>query len=265
MAGGVRTAGGLVGVLMGVFLAGCDDLSRWQNRYGPDPKVLETDVAEMAARQNAILAALESVVTEGGTRPPEPDHWYRVAQAGFLYVDEKCDTYLTNMFKFDRERDRIKGTLTIIDKGVGAILSLANNDKNTIGIVAQAFGIASGVTDVIGESYLFKVAPGIVTGTVDKLRDAYWQAAADGRDAIRSPTAALASIRGYLQLCLPPYIEAQVAEVVARSTAGEDAKPPSRGAAPAAARARSFRNLAIRPPAAESPRFRVRLYAPARN
>jgi len=245
------------------FLSGCDDVSRWQNRYGPDPRLVGLDVHEMVSRQRLVLASLQDAVEADPLARTRQDYWYQVAQAGFLYVDEKCDTYLTNMFKFERERDRIRGTLTIIDKGVGAILGLANNDRATIGIVAQAFGMAAGVTDVIGDSYLFKVAPGIVTATVDKLRQSYWRQAAENKAVINSPTAALSSIRGYLELCLPSYIEAKISDNVARAVATPmtPSAAPLALVAPATAGARSVRVLGVSP-RTSSPRFGVELVSP---
>jgi hypothetical protein len=261
-----KGATGIVAATLCVgFLSACDDISRWQNRYGPDPSLAAIDVASTMNNQRLVLDALRAIVDESTT--DRTNYWYQVAQAGFLYVDVKCDIYLTNMFKFERERDRIRGTLTIIDKGVGAILGFANNDKATIQIVAQAFGMAAGVTDVVADSYIFKVAPGIVTGTVVKLREDYWDQAARKREAINSPTAALAAIRGYLEICLPPYLEGKIAETVAKAVAKP--KTPENGvttivttAPPARAASRALRSRE-RSDAGVSPRFGSELVSPA--
>ena len=97
----------------------------------------------------------------------------------------------------------------------------------SISIVAQAFGLGIVSTDLVAGTYLYQVPPATALGFVRELQLAYRNGIADRKAMINSPSAAYQAIQNYLSLCLPPTIEAKVAEHIAAARAVAD--PASSG------------------------------------
>ena len=157
------------------------------------------------------LQILASLAESAGVNPPSVSpEWFAVMEAGFNYVDERCDAYLTDLFKGTREKDKIKGLATLADKTSGAILFASGAAKATMAIVAQSFGFAEGATDLIAGSYLFQIGPDAIQSIVAENHKAYRQSAYAKRNSIIYPTLAYHHIQKYLEMCLPQKIEADV-------------------------------------------------------
>ena len=123
----------------------------------------------------------------------------------------------------------IKGALVLLDKTTGAILTAANASKVSIEIVAQAFGFSQGITDIVANSYLFSLPPSTVTKNVKDAQFAYRGQTETDKLTISSAALAYARIRGYLALCFPQSIEAQIDANLAQ-TKGEAKTPETKTA-----------------------------------
>ena len=92
--------------------------------------------------------------------------------------------------------------------------------------MAQAFGLATAATDIVSGTYLYQLPPAATLGFVQKLQLAFRNQAEQNRALIHSPTTAYYYVQRYLNLCLPPSIEAAItnqlstAEAVAVSNRG---------------------------------------------
>lgn len=207
----------------GLAMAGCVAQDGWQYRYGPNHRMPAGQVAEIVRNQAEVMSLLRAQANS--------NDWYEVTLAGFNFVDEQCDAYLHELFVLDRTRNRLRSAITGTGTITQAILGVTPASKASIAIVAQAFGLASQLTDEFTNSYLFQSQSSNVVNIVGELQRQYRDQAGRDHAAIRpSMSAAYARIRGYLRLCLPPTIEAEVTKLLARATARPGApSPESRG------------------------------------
>jgi hypothetical protein len=196
-------------------LAGCNELAL---RKGPAPILDVTSVQTAAANQGTIIYAL---ARDAGYANPEVGgiNYYRVAEAGFNYVDDQCSAYFDTIFFLDRERSQLKSGLAAASSTTAAILGVTSASTLSLSVVASAFGLASAGTDILAGTYLYSLPPATTQGLVNKLQIAYRDAAARTRADITTPTAAYHQIQSYLALCLPPTIETEVANQVNAATA----------------------------------------------
>lgn len=181
------------------------------------------DVEQSTANETRMIDSLlvrtgyaEDARTKMPIRPQIGDpSWYYMVPAGFNYIDEKCNTYMRALYDLDRNRDRFKSALTVIDKSSAAIMGVAGASSKVMQVTAQAFGMTSGVADAFVDSYEFKVEPTIVFLTLNKLRAKYRDDISKLRDTIRSPGEAMVILRNYLNICQPNSIEGVVNSYIA--------------------------------------------------
>jgi hypothetical protein len=202
-------------------LPGCGALD-WSNRYGPSP-VIEANPLVVSTTRQAVV--MDQLIIRAGiptTLAFDDSRWFFVMEAGFNYVDEECDKYLRALFIMDRERDRVKGALVLADKASHAILDVTSASQKSISIVAQSFGLASGLTDVFADSYLFHLGPAVVQPTVVKLQTAYRNAVTRDRLTIKWQSTAFMHVQRYLSICLPSSIQGNINEYIAKASGGTE-------------------------------------------
>lgn len=142
-----------------------------------------------------------------------------MAEAGFNFVDDQCRSYFDNLFFLQRRRDEFKSGLAASAATTATILGVTNATVPTLTIVAAAFGLASSATDIVAGTYLYTQPPAITQGFVERLQLAYRAGAANNRALINTPTSAYYQIQRYLNLCLPPTIEAEITRQISSSSA----------------------------------------------
>jgi hypothetical protein len=196
-----------------VGLTGCNAM---QNRQGPPPIIDGAQVEAASANKFVLLRALAS---DASIRGELPSDWYLVAEAGFNFIDDQCRAYFDELFFLNRRAERLKTGLTVADKTTAAILAVTGATTPTMNIVAQAFGVGIHAVDLIAGTYLYQLPPATTQGFVTKLQTAYRRGAARNRSQIDTPTAAYHAIQRYLDLCLPPRIEAEINKQVNGTTA----------------------------------------------
>lgn len=178
-----------------------------------------SDVEAASKNRAAILNALSR---DAGYDGSSHVNMYQLTLAGFNYVDDSCSQYFDRLFKLSRQRDAAKSTLSVVGQASDAILLATGASKLTMAIVAQAFGLASSMTDIAAGTYLYQLPPAPTKKFVETLMAAYKDGVSRQRDMITSPTMAYSYIRGYLNLCLPATIEGELIDHVSSATAVAD-------------------------------------------
>lgn len=181
-------------------------------RYvGPSPIIDAASVEQSSSRINRIMNALAQDAG-GGT-------YYTITEAGFNYVDDRCMEYFSELFFLNRRREAVKGGFNAFNQTTSAILAAADASTLSMAVVAQAFGLASSLTDIVSGTFLYQLPPATTLTFVRKQQGAYRDAVAARASEIRSQAAAYRLIQDYLALCLPPVIEAKLVEHVADASA----------------------------------------------
>ncbi len=134
-------------------LVGCNELGL---RRGPAPVLDATAVQTAASNQETIIQALAD---DAGVHGNPTDYYYRVAEAGFNFVDDQCQAYFDTIFFIDRERSQIKSGLAAAGATTAAILGVTNASTLSMSVVASAFGFASATTDIVAGTYLYSLPP----------------------------------------------------------------------------------------------------------
>jgi hypothetical protein len=179
--------------------------------------VLDADAVERSSGKiDRVMAALARDAGGGSM--------YDVTEAGFNYVDDRCMEYFSELFYLNRRKDAAKAGIGAFDKTSSAILLATGASSLTMGVIAQAFGLASNLADIAAGTYLYQLPPATTLSFVKKLQGAYRDAVSAKRGQIQTPATAYHIIQEYLSLCLPPVIEAKLVEHVADANAS-----PGRG------------------------------------
>lgn len=220
----------LASVFLLGMLPGCSSIkAQWADRYGPDPVPSAMATIEASNREAEVVTAL--LRANGYARadvsndvPTSSLAWYGVILTGFNVVDDACQTYINDLWKLDRQKGRVRDIITASGAATAAIVGAnANPSTATLTTLAQAFGLASTLTGTIGDSYLFAQNPAALGQIVKKLQTAYRDDVAKNIDTRYYPISSYAAVyyhtREYLSLCLPPTIEAQVQDLVAKAKA----------------------------------------------
>ncbi|MEA2880454.1 MAG: hypothetical protein QOF14_5650 [Hyphomicrobiales bacterium] len=205
-------------------LAGCNS---WYDRHGVRPVIDAEAVVASTANRQRFMDAFVARARLPGEPPPGSSDWYFVMDAGFSYVNEVCDAYVQDLFILNRDRDRLKSGLVILDKAANAIMFATGTSQVAMTIVAQAFGVASGGTDVFANSYLYRIEPSSLQKLIKESQSGYRAAAHARAREFNYVTAVEQGIQGYLSLCLPATIEARVNDVINRTRVVADSTQPA--------------------------------------
>ncbi len=188
---------------------------------GINPVLNATDVQTSADNTSLILNAL---ARDNAVDISQPGNWYAVAESGFNYVDDQCRTYFDNLFFLNRDRELVKSSISAVGQTTSAILGVTQASSVTLAIVAQAFGLGVAGTDLIAGSFLYQLPPSTTYGFVRQMQEAYRDGIALKRAALNTPSAAYHAIQGYIDLCLPPTIEAKLVEHVSTAQLTPDVR-----------------------------------------
>jgi hypothetical protein len=192
-------------------LTGCNELGL---RRGPSPVLDVASIQTASSNQTMIIDALAKDASDNGVFVDGADRYYLIAEAGFNYVDDQCQSYFDQLFFIDRGRGQIKSGLAAAGATTAAILGVTSASTLSMAVVASAFGFASTVTDIVAGTYLYALPPATTQDLVRRLKDTYRDEAWKMRAQINTPTAAYHHIQSYLALCLPPRIESEVVNAI---------------------------------------------------
>ncbi|MFD2056255.1 hypothetical protein ACFSQT_25250 [Mesorhizobium calcicola] len=206
----------VVSIGMLSFLQGCSGLegaNGWKYRYGPDPLMPYQTVHTSLINEQDIMDAFATTAS----RKNADYTWYDTTIVGFNFIDEQCDAYLRELYALDHERDRLKSAISGTGLVVNAILAATPTAKVAMAIVAQAFGLTSQYADTFTNSYLYSGHSSTVLHVVSELQQAYRRQTIADKALINTEPESYQRIRGYLQLCMPPTIEAKIDEALGES------------------------------------------------
>jgi hypothetical protein len=222
---------GLSLIAVAGLMAGCTHAQdALVGRYGPYPVPSAAGVVEAASRQIAVVQAI-SQASGFDPFPLRGDRasWYNVILTGFNVVDDACTTYIDDLWILERRKSRNSTIIAATAAAVAGIISAGKNPSaEALAVLAQAFGLASALNTAIADSYLYTQSASTVQKLVRKTTDAYRDDLASHINfsemdfPIASPAAAYYHMREYLALCLPPSIQAQIEDLVAKAKAAPE-------------------------------------------
>lgn len=204
------------------IISACSEQYRhYQYLDGPEPTFVVADVEAYSSEQNRYLIAFAQMAgfftyeSEGSPVPvgdplsPDDDvRWKEVARAGMNYIDRECARYIDAIFWYDRAATTVSSQINITGAATTGIMGLAGMAAESLAITAIAFGFASESVDNIVNSVLYQLNPSTVRAIVAEAQEAYRDEFE--RKTYNSRQGAVAAIRGYLSVCLPPSIETTV-------------------------------------------------------
>lgn len=191
-----------------MIVAAC---TSYERAYGPDPVMRATHARQSTAN---YVEVRDTLIYRAGYPEGSAVDWYEVAVAGFGYVDEQCSQYLADLYRIRRGRDHIKNQLAAVGTTTNTILGVTSAGKVAIAATAAAFGLASQMTENASAAFLYSMDPSDIDGLLRNQMHAYREGVAAKRATYTSSNIAMEAVRGYLNLCLPVSIEAQIKAAV---------------------------------------------------
>jgi len=179
--------------------------------HGPNPVI---SASELGPSTDDYLKVRQDFVRWAGYSGAGSVDWFQVTTAGFNYVDGECRAYFGALEAFRRSRDGWKAGIGAVGTAASSVLSLASASNLAIGVTAQAFGLASQLTDITSASILYAMDPADLQLLVRREMDAYRRAVEAAPEKYNTSNAAMAAIGGYLNVCLPVSIEARVKDTI---------------------------------------------------
>lgn len=146
-------------------------------------------------------------------RNQDPD-WLIVTLAGINAVDEQCERYLDSLFWVRRDLDTARNQIDLVGTTAATLLNVFHATADAITATAAAFGLATQGIGNASEGILFSVEPSGIRKIVERAQARYRAEVERNPGLYNSRPAAFAAIQGYLALCLPAAIEAQINESV---------------------------------------------------
>jgi hypothetical protein len=202
--------------LLLVFCAGCVDGGRLRLLTGPEVDINPAELQLYRDNQDAVVQNLLALAGQPGAVQPINNDWNPVVEAGIQFVQQRCEAYLDAIFWFNRYKNTTVNQINLLGAGTASALGIAQAAARDIALVALAFGITAQSIEILGSSILYKMDPSAVKSLVTASQGVYLRSIRTIRYTTRP--AAMQAIQGYLNLCLPPTLEAQVVAAVNNTT-----------------------------------------------
>jgi hypothetical protein len=199
-----------------ISCAGCVDSDRIRLLTGPGVDLNATDIQYYRANQDVVVQNLLALAGRGGVPESDINDWSPVVDAGIGFVKQRCEAYLDAIFWFNRYKNTTVNEINLLGAGTASALGIAQASARDIALVALAFGITAQTIEILSSSILYKIDPAAVKSLVDTSQAIYLQSIAGVRYTSRA--AAVLALQGYLNLCLPTTLEAQVVAAVNKTT-----------------------------------------------
>jgi hypothetical protein len=164
-----------------------------------------------------------------------PVDWQNVVRSSMNDVDERCDAYLETVDNARRDRDFYRKQLANTETTSLAILGLKGDSlkqitKESIAIVGVAFGFARNSLDNYYSRLILEVEKTSLRSLVKKRQTAYRNTLERNyMQYVVDRSAAYYAMRGYLRLCTPTSIEAEIKSTVVGLSYERDGKRGSSG------------------------------------
>ena len=125
------------------------------------PVLIAVTVQSSAARQAAVVAAVAGTLPAPlapSSREALREEWYTLILSGFNTIDDACMTYIDDLWILERRKTRTSTILAVTGAAGAALLgSLQPTPSVAAGLVvlAQAFGLATAISNAVADSYLY--------------------------------------------------------------------------------------------------------------
>lgn len=200
-------------LLASLLLSACSTFQKQRaGLRGTGVDIDAADLANYTAAQGKVVTQLIELSGQGQSSNPD---WDRVTEAGVDYVNSRCERYIESLFWFDRQRKTLSTQINLVGTATAGTLGIANAAAEAIALTAVAFGLASQTVDNVGKGVLYEIDPAGVRSIVKRSQAAYLRGIENIRYTNRP--AAMRAIQGYLALCLPAALEAEVNEAIGRA------------------------------------------------
>jgi hypothetical protein len=193
-----------------VTLAGC---ATYRNgnlvQDGPGSELGATELAAFRENQDKVLVELIKLAQIEPTiaRPAGVPDWDAVIEAGMDFADGKCEAYTHALFRLNRDRKTATSQIGLLGSATAGILAAVDAAAKEVAIVAIAFGLASSTVDNLSSNLLYDLDPSSIRTMTKALQASYRQGLPK---SYSTRPAAMNVIRGYVALCLPANIEAEI-------------------------------------------------------
>ena len=180
---------------------------------GP-PANMENLSADPIARANLQTRYIEGLRLSAdlpqhpATQPAPADDWRLIQRAGIDQIDEACNIYLYTLYRFNAQQKAARQGLLAATATTGVIMGLAGAGTMAIGITAAALGLSAALFEASTNSVLFSVEASAVRNVVQESRSRFATVMAANPPTTRPDT--MIALRGYLSLCTPAVIEANI-------------------------------------------------------
>ncbi|WP_428659195.1 hypothetical protein [Reyranella sp.] len=180
---------------------------------GPPPNIerLSGDPIARANFQTNYIRALRinsDLPPDSVTSPAPAAEWKLISRAGIDQIDEVCNNYLASLYRFNANQKAARQGLAAATATTAVIMGFAGATGMAIGITAAALGLSMSLFDAGTNSVLFTVEASAVRNVVQESRARYIVAMSSNPPTTRPDT--MIALRGYLSLCTPATIEANI-------------------------------------------------------
>jgi hypothetical protein len=142
------------------------------------------------------------------TQPVSAEDWRLIQRAGVDQIDEACNNYLYTLYRFNAQQKAARQGLLAATATTGVIMGLAGAGTMAIGITAAALGLSAALFEASTNSVLFSVEASAVRNVVQESRSRFAAVMEANPPKTRPDT--MIALRGYLSLCTPAVIEANI-------------------------------------------------------
>ena len=207
-------------VAASLTLAGCTTPDKIHAYYDNRPEISPDKLSDFSASQNRIVTTLLQFASANKQTVPLPakdgtEDWSPLTRAGIYYVDVRCERYLDALFWMGRTKDGVDREISYAGAATAATLALVSASKELLGITPLGFTLASQSVDNLGKSLLFDLPASTIKQLVSKQQEEYKSQIKDS--TYSTPLVALQAVQGYVSLCLPDSIEAEVNVAVSKA------------------------------------------------
>ncbi|HYC03626.1 MAG TPA: hypothetical protein VED40_10055 [Azospirillaceae bacterium] len=165
------------------------------------------DVQQFAQGQTAVVQQLTTLAGLSGP-PQSAQDWGNVVYAGILYTDVRCENYLQALFRLNQAKTAALSELNVTRTAVEGALGLVKAASKEIALTSLAFGFVTDSVETISDGLLLQLDPSAVRTLVKGLQAEYRRQVTN--TSYTSQPAALMAVQGYVSLCLPANIEAEI-------------------------------------------------------
>jgi hypothetical protein len=204
-------------VALALLTSACDPRDRTYFSEGVGTSLYTSETVDAVAAQDAYLDALCG--TSGCATPME------LVQTGMNDIDRRCDAYLSWLDARRRDKEPILTEIGAVGSATSAIMLASGVGVTPIGIVAQAFGLATQTYSNWNSRLLLEVDHSTVQTVVYTRQTDFRNTIA--MQSVPDRARAIYLLRNYLRICLPLTIETDINTSVKLAQLGAGAAVPA--------------------------------------